>query len=69
MEPTEGDFEDLDDYEEQVEQLILENGVLLHAVVNLLVEKKLISREDLDREIESLYKQAEAGDADSGDDA
>ncbi len=55
------DFEDLDDFEEQVEQLVLENGILLHAVVNLLVKNGVISREDLDGEIEKLYQQAEEG--------
>ena len=61
MDPENGDYEDLDDFEEQVEQLVLENGILLHAVVNLLVKNGAISREDLDDEIEKLYRQAEEG--------
>ena len=46
METENGDYEDLEDFEEQVEQLVLENGILLHAVVNLLVKNGAISRED-----------------------
>ena len=61
METENGDYEDLEDFEEQVEQLVLENGILLHSVVNLLVKNGAISREDLDSEIEQLYRQAEEG--------
>lgn len=48
-----------DDYEEQIEQMMIENGMLLHAVVNVLVKKGLIKQDEIDAEMDKLYEEME----------
>jgi hypothetical protein len=52
------DFED-EEYDEQLEQLMIENGILLNGMLNLLISKGVISREEIDSEVERLYKEVE----------
>ncbi|HUO84523.1 MAG TPA: hypothetical protein VM534_05335 [Thermoanaerobaculia bacterium] len=56
------DLDDMDDedYEDQLDQIIIENGILTHAVVNLLVQKGVLDRAELDGEVERLYREADA---------
>ncbi|MGA7616534.1 MAG: hypothetical protein WBX15_15280 [Thermoanaerobaculia bacterium] len=56
-----GDTDDFDseDYEEQIEQMIVDNGLLLHAVVNILLRKGIIAQGELDQEMEKLYQELE----------
>ena len=56
-----------DDYEEQIEQMMIENGMLLHAVVNVLLKKKLITQEEIDAEMDKLYDEMEQFEGDDGD--
>ncbi len=64
------DYEDMDDeeYEDQLDQMIIENGVLTHAVLNTLIRKGVISREEIDAEVERLYAEAESLGDDEDDD-
>lgn len=48
---------DDEDYEEQLEQMMIENGMLLHGIVNLLVRKGVITQEEIDSEIDKLYEE------------
>lgn len=58
---------DSEDYEEQIEQMMIENGMLLHAVVNVLVRKGLISQDEIDTEIDKLYDEMEEYDDEDDD--
>ena len=51
-----GDFEDDD---EQIEQMIIENGILLHSLAALLVRKGVLTQEEIDSEMDRLYDQME----------
>jgi hypothetical protein len=55
------DIEDMDDddYQEQIEQMIMENGMLVHSIAALLVRKGVLSQEDIDAEMKKLYEQVE----------
>lgn len=50
---------DDDEYEDQLDQLIIENGMLMHSVLNVLVRKGLVTREEIDEEMDRLYREAE----------
>lgn len=54
-----GEFEDED---EQIEQMIIENGILLHSLTNLLVSKGILKQEEIDSEMDRLYDQMESFD-------
>ena len=65
---VEHDDVDSEDYEEQIEQMMIENGMLLHAIVNVLVRKGIISQEEIDKELDQLYEEMdEEDDDDEGD--
>ena len=55
------DMNDIDDeeYEEQIERMIVENGMMLRALANLLVQKGVLSQEELDDEMDRLYEEME----------
>ena len=55
------DVNDIDDeeYEEQIERMIVENGMMLRALANLLVKKGALSQEELDDEMDRLYEEME----------
>lgn len=46
--------------DEQLEQMILENGILLHALINVLQKKGLFLKDELEAEVERLYEEMEA---------
>lgn len=48
-----------DDYDEQIEQMIIENGILLHSVVALLVRKGILKQDEIDAEMDKLYDEME----------
>ncbi|HXI13276.1 MAG TPA: hypothetical protein VNM92_11645 [Thermoanaerobaculia bacterium] len=54
----EDDFEE-GEYDEQIEQLIMENGMLIHSVINILVRKGILKQEEIDVEMEKLYEEME----------
>ena len=57
------DHDDEDDYEdEQIEQMIIDNGILLHSLAALLVRKGILKQEEIDTEMDRLYDEMESFD-------
>lgn len=50
---------DPEDYEDQIEQMIVENGMLMHSVVNLLIRKGILKQDEIDAEMDKLYAEME----------
>jgi hypothetical protein len=53
------DGEDGEEYDEQIEQMIIENGILLHSLAALLVRKGVLKQEEIDAEMDRLYDEME----------
>ncbi|MCM2315795.1 MAG: hypothetical protein NDJ92_11680 [Thermoanaerobaculia bacterium] len=53
------DQEEMEDeeFESQLEQMIVENGMLIQSVMNILLRKGIITEDEVDRELETLYKE------------
>lgn len=51
-----GEYDEEDD---QIEQMIIENGVLLHSLAQLLVRKGILKQEEIDGEMDRLYDEME----------
>ena len=53
--------DDAEEYEddEHIEQMIIDNGILLHSLSALLVRKGVLKQEELDAEMERLYQEME----------
>jgi len=61
MDEIESDEED--EYEdEQIEQMIIDNGILLHSLATLLVRKGILKQEEIDAEMDRLYDEMESFD-------
>ena len=43
-----------EDDDEQIEQMIIENGILLHSLATLLVRKGILQQDEIDAEIDRL---------------
>lgn len=57
-----------DEFEGQIEQMIVENGMLIQALMNLLLNKGVITEDEMDAELEKLYKElGEDMDEESGE--
>ncbi len=50
---------DDEEYDEQIEQMIIENGILLHSLAALLVRKGILKQEEIDSEMDRLYDEME----------
>jgi hypothetical protein len=50
---------DYEEDDEQIEQMIIENGILLHSLAALLVRKGVLTQEEIDGEMDQLYDQME----------
>lgn len=50
---------DYEDDDEQIEQMIIENGILLHSLATLLVKKGVLAQEEIDAEMDRLYDEME----------
>ena len=49
-----------DDYEdEHIEQMIIDNGILLHSLATLLVRKGILKQDEIDAEMDRLYDEME----------
>ncbi|HUF18504.1 MAG TPA: hypothetical protein VMS12_10725, partial [Thermoanaerobaculia bacterium] len=48
-----------EDVDEQIEQMIMENGMLVHTLATLLVRKGIIKQEEIDTEMDKLYDEVE----------
>ena len=55
------DGEDYDD--EHIEQMIIDNGILLHSLAALLVRKGILKQEEIDSEMDRLYEEMDNFDA------
>jgi uncharacterized membrane-anchored protein YhcB (DUF1043 family) len=58
IERTDDDGND-EEYDEQIEQMIIENGILLHSLAALLVKKGVLKQEEIDAEMDKLYDEME----------
>jgi hypothetical protein len=57
-----------DEFEGQIEQMIVENGMLIQALMNLLLSKGVITEDEMDKELEKLYQELGEGmDEDAGE--
>ena len=65
IERDDNDNENGDDYDEQIEQMIIENGILLHSLAALLVRKGILKQEEIDGEMDRLYDEMEKFDEES----
>ncbi len=54
--------DDNDDFEDQLEQVVFDNSVLLHALTEVLTRKGIITQEELEEELNRLYKETEDAD-------
>lgn len=45
--------------DEQIEQMIIENGILLHSLATLLVRKGILKQDEIDAEMDRLYDEME----------
>lgn len=54
-----GNDAEYDEDDEQIEQMIIENGILLHSLAALLVRKGVLTQEEIDSEMDRLYDQME----------
>jgi hypothetical protein len=52
------DFDD-DDLEEQIEEVIAQNGVLLHALMEVLIKKGIVQREEIEAQIDEFTEGAD----------
>jgi hypothetical protein len=48
-----------DDFEDQLEQVVFDNSVLLHALTEVLIRKGVIQQDELEEELNKLYKETE----------
>jgi hypothetical protein len=54
-----GNDAEYEEDDEQIEQMIIENGILLHSLAALLVRKGVLTQEEIDSEMDRLYDQME----------
>jgi hypothetical protein len=54
-----GNEAEYEEDDEQIEQMIIENGILLHSLAALLVRKGVLTQEEIDSEMDRLYDQME----------
>lgn len=52
--------DDGEDYDEQLEHMIIDNGILLHALAGLLVKKGVLKQDEIDAEMDRLYEEMES---------
>jgi hypothetical protein len=50
---------EFEDDDEQIEQMIIENGILLHSLATLLVRKGILAQDEIDAEMDRLYDEME----------
>jgi hypothetical protein len=60
MDDIERNDDDGEEYDEQIEQMIIENGILLHSLAALLVRKGILKQEEIDAEMDKLYDEMES---------
>jgi len=65
MDEIDRDDEEADYEDEQIEQMIIDNGILLHSLATLLVRKGILKQEEIDAEMDRLYDEMESFDQQS----
>jgi len=60
MDEVDGDEAEAEEYDEQIEQMIIDNGVLLHTLASLLVRKGVLKQEEIDTEMDRLYEEMDS---------
>jgi hypothetical protein len=63
MDDIERDDESEDYDDEHIEQMIIDNGILLHSLAALLVRKGILKQEEIDSEMDRLYEEMDNFDA------
>ena len=48
-----------EDFEDQLEQMVFDNSVLLHALTEVLIRKGVLEQDELEEELNRLYKETE----------
>ena len=59
MDDIERNNGEYDEDDEQIEQMIIENGILLHSLATLLVRKGILAQDEIDAEMDRLYDEME----------
>ena len=64
MDEQGGNENEAEEYEgdEQIEQMILENGILLQSLSTLLVRKGILTQEEIETEMDRLFDEMESFD-------
>ena len=58
MDDIDRDDDDGEEYDdEHIEQMIIDNGILLHSLAALLVRKGILKQEEIDSEMDRLYEE------------
>ena len=57
MDDIEKNDEEFEDDDEQIEQMIIDNGILLHSLATLLVKKGILTQEEIDSEMDRIYDE------------
>jgi hypothetical protein len=60
MDEVDRDEAEAEEYDEQIEQMIIDNGVLLHTLASLLVRKGVLKQEEIDTEMDRLYEEMDS---------
>jgi hypothetical protein len=64
MDDIDRDDDDGEEYDdEHIEQMIIDNGILLHSLAALLVRKGILKQEEIDSEMDRLYEEMDNFDA------
>lgn len=45
-----------DELDESMEEMVVENGMLMHALINVLIRKNVVSGDEIDAEMTRLYE-------------
>jgi hypothetical protein len=58
MDDIDRDDDDGEEYDdEHIEQMIIDNGILLHSLAALLVRKGILKQDEIDSEMDRLYEE------------
>ncbi len=62
MDEIDRDEDEEHEDDEQIEQMIIDNGILLHSLATILVRKGILKQEEIDAEMDRLYDEMESFD-------
>lgn len=67
MDDNHRDVEDDDEFDEQIERVMIENTLLVQSLAALLVKKGVLKQEEIDAEMDRLYASMEEFDRGEGE--